>query len=98
MVSGRPLLSTVVEIDLVGQISGGVRLDAPMRGDAATARARARVGFWGSNLMSRMSQTGRLPPHADRTDVHTQVATRPRPWCNRTKFPISEHCRANWFI
>src|SRR5260370_18737855 len=54
---GRPLLSTVVEIDLVGQIRGGVRLGAPMRGDAATARARARVGFWGSNLMSRMSQT-----------------------------------------
>jgi hypothetical protein len=46
---GRPLLSTVVEIDLVGQISGGVRLGAPMRGNAATARARARVGFWGGN-------------------------------------------------
>ena len=34
----------------VGQIRGGVRLGAPMRGDAATPRARARVGFWGRTL------------------------------------------------
>jgi hypothetical protein len=43
---GRPLLSTVVEIDLVGQISGGVRLgaDARRRGSGPSTCARRLLG------------------------------------------------------
>ena len=59
---GGPCYRRSWKLIFVGQISGGVRLGAPMRGDAATARARARVGFLGVELYE--SNVSNWPPAA----------------------------------